>query len=702
MKPVGENSRAKTSKDVSEGQASRNTADAAPYVTGLHEIPNHSPVQATLGDTVSTFSSTAQSLAEPQSQDPAYEPTIDSSGQQQQQTHSHYRTVREREMNLAIPTRKARSITSSTNSSIPSGQYTGPRTRSAAAKQRESSPSGRQVMNPLWLATSTSRTRAEKRAASMLSDAKAELMLVAARKIGKKRVGMAAGFMSAQIAEAQARHETLEDLGSRGKGKGKERVAHVERRLTLQDHSILKEAVRRSTHDVATPTSTPVKKKTLNNAITMRPGMSNLSFSMWMLIKLSCVTGSSVSTPPGSRTGYYAPIPGMSPLVYFSTVHTAQGMNAASMQVPHGTNPVPVFVPVGGWPSVDPSPGVLTIPTSNITKDGGANSNPLDASPSRSNTQATPTLQRSDSQGLDSLLSAARMLEDDEISESSGIATPTRVGERVNRTSNSTRSRRSDAVTTDEAPATPVAKRRRVTPGRPASVTSLGDTTPVQSPTPKGRGSTTLAKVSSALDVLADQAAQEQERRPSAGPSTPRRGPETNTQPRRAPGRRRQSGGRTRASDGTSSKLSNKGKSKTTVQEGSERHSSPEVELSRKRRRSASGVEPGEEDARLSGRPYPTSTSYNSPPPKNAPPPRLGRIDPPEGVPLEAVSESTTAAPFASQLIDNADLSSLSDPPGPHAEQTSTELGALRESVPLSDTDALGSPDPESVIKGDA
>lgn len=139
---------------------------------------------------------------------------------------SHYRTPREREEALAIPS--PRKATPSGAPSASSNHYPRAQARIAASSQRSESTSSKQVMNPLWLASSTPHTRAEKRATSMLCDAKAELMLAAARRIGKRRVGMAAGFFPPQAAETEPKREPRGGTERASRGKGKMKAGQVD------------------------------------------------------------------------------------------------------------------------------------------------------------------------------------------------------------------------------------------------------------------------------------------------------------------------------------------------------------------------------------------------------------------------------------------------------------------------------------------
>ncbi|EKM57174.1 uncharacterized protein PHACADRAFT_119454, partial [Phanerochaete carnosa HHB-10118-sp] len=441
-------------------------------------------------------------------------------------------------MDLAIPTpRKTRSSAQAAGSSTPSKQL--------------GSTSTTQVLSSSW----TPQTRADQRAASsLLSDARAELMLHAARKIGKRRAGLLAGLV------VQPR-ELVQQSGqdeSGAKGKGKERAG---------SRASFDKGKGRETEEQEG--ATPVKKqrkRIMKRANTIPKASSGAS-----------------TNPTGG--GYYGSLPSMSHLVYVNPMHAGQRMGPVPVPMP-GSAPgaMPLFVPMSGiWPPmVPPGPAALPSSSSPGTSKVAQAMPPAEAStPTRSaatpSAAQTPGLGRTESagttQGLDSLLSAARMLADDEGSQHSRAATPVH----VHTPKRASRRARGAADTLEVA--TPTPKRRKVMPSTPQSVSgaTVGETMPVHTPTPKARGGQALGRISSALEVLADQAAQEQERRP-ATPSRKTEGPSRPTT--KATRRRRLSGrggGVTRGADATLGK----GKAKADVQPFSAdtaRRGLPEVE----------------------------------------------------------------------------------------------------------------------------
>ena len=597
--------------------------------------------QETLVDATSLADSTARSTPHvPSSQAPSHH-SID---RPLESGSSHYRTPREREEALAIPSpRKARGVTPSAGPSTSTNHYPRAQARIAASGQRSEPTGVKQVMNPLWLASSTPRTPAEKRAASILCDAKAELMLAAARRIGKTRVGVLAGFSLPPTAEAEVKRESRGGAEHHGKGKGKGKAVQVD----SSDRGV-----------PATPLSAKKqpRKRVLRKANTVPQGN----------------TASPGPSTSAAGANYYASLPGMSHLVYLNPVHASQTVSPMPLPVGGGPNTVPVFMPMSSWPAVVPPANSTSSP--NATGHVKISPAAADVTPTRPSSQTTHSIRRSDSQGqtqgLDSLLNAARMLEDDEISESSSVATPTRSGEQTNRRSGM---KPSDAGALDEPVSTPLAKRRKVVPRTPASTFSLGGpTTPVQSPTPSSRGLAALGKVSSALDVLADQAAQEHERRPSAGPSSRRRSPDASDTPsQRAPARRRQSGGRSRGAHHAGSGGGARGKQKATVQGEQERHSSPEVSLSRKRRRSSMGVE----------------SSSSHPTPKRSLPPREPGSSRDDGTLLAPGRTGSSSLQPAASLENAPPVQAVASQAAPVQSTT------LPPATASSDVDAPGSPE---------
>lgn len=257
-------------EDVYKDQPAGTPINTPLHAPDTQEGSTPSSSQATLTSVASPSKSAALSLAEGNSQVASHE-SFDQTPyeQRQQSSQSYYRTARERELDLAIPTpHKARSAAPSAGPSTPSGHYPRAQARASASNQQINASGVKQVMNPLWLATSTSRTRAEKRAASMLSDAKAELMLSAARKIGKRRVGLAAGFVA-----AGSNHEAREPIEHRGKGK--ERADRAER--SRAEKGKARDVDHRDEQDGATtslnPTKKQAKKKTLKKANTLPKGL---------------------------------------------------------------------------------------------------------------------------------------------------------------------------------------------------------------------------------------------------------------------------------------------------------------------------------------------------------------------------------------------------------------------------------------------
>ncbi|GJE93502.1 hypothetical protein PsYK624_096610 [Phanerochaete sordida] len=388
--------------------------------------------------------------------------------------NSYYRTPRERELDLAIPT---------------------PRKTRAAAQPPPPPHAGSstaQVLHPAW----QPQTRSDERvAASLLSDARAELMLHAARRIGKRRTGALAGLVlrpeSAPVTPQEgAKSKGKERAGSRASDKGKGRAHPAE-------------------EDVL-----PVKKQR-KRAVKKANTMPKVASS-----------STAATAPTNASSGYYGTLPGMSHLLYVNPLHTGQRMPAGGA--------LPVFMPLGGWPPAAPgAPG-----SPQRKPDAPAES----STPARA--PPTPGLRRSESaasQGLDSLLSAARMLADDAgpSADGGGGGTPAR--------------RAHDLLDT------PTPKRRRVEGGTPGSLGDAGaeagetgDASP-RTPTPAGRGRA-LGRISSALDVLADQAAQEQERRP-ATPSRPAAAPTSEQRLGRSRGRTRRGKGR-EAAEGSASRQS--------------------------------------------------------------------------------------------------------------------------------------------------
>lgn len=183
---------------------------------------------------------------------------------------------------------------------------------------------------------------------------------------------------------------------------------------------------------------------------------------------------------------------------------------------------VPVLVPVGSvWPPPGPRPPHIAAAPSSSPSNPPSNSSGAQPGPStlplppsapplpQSDAVRTPpkrTDSQPQSQGLDSLLNAARLLDEEYDSpHEDPPATPKPPRRSVRRT------RRSAAAELDADQGSPP-KRRKIA-GSPAQ-SSLSSMTP--EPPPK-TGKSRMGRVSSALDVLADQAAQEQERRPSLG-----------------------------------------------------------------------------------------------------------------------------------------------------------------------------------------
>lgn len=253
-----------------EDQAADITDDTSLHASETQEGSVPSSSQATLSSVASHSNHVASSFSERHPQAASQESLYQTpQAQGQQSGHSYYRTARERELDLAIPTpRKARSTAPSAVPSTSSGHYS--RSQARGANQHINVSGVKQVMNPLWLATSTSRTRAEKRAASMLSDAKAELMLSAARRIGKRRVGLAAGFVA-----AGSNREARDPVDH--KGKGKERADRAEKSKVEKGKA--RDVDRRDEQDGAAAahvqTKKQTKKKTLKKANTLPKSLSH-------------------------------------------------------------------------------------------------------------------------------------------------------------------------------------------------------------------------------------------------------------------------------------------------------------------------------------------------------------------------------------------------------------------------------------------
>jgi hypothetical protein len=196
-------------------------AAAAAAVLDIQTVEESAiPSQATLVESAPAATS-LQPLSSSQTLVSSQEPSQESAliaPSHVQASHSYYRTAKEREMDLAIPSpRKGRVPVAAAGPSSPvkystqHGSYY--RQRPGSASQLAASDNQQQGMP-------------YRKAASLFSDARAELMINAARKIGRKRVGLAAGFIGAQIATIPERPEETRMLGQ---GKGKERASTQER-----------------------------------------------------------------------------------------------------------------------------------------------------------------------------------------------------------------------------------------------------------------------------------------------------------------------------------------------------------------------------------------------------------------------------------------------------------------------------------------
>jgi hypothetical protein len=374
-----------------------------------------------------------------------------------------------------------------------------------------------------------------------------------------------------------------------------------------------------------------------------------------------------VTPVPGSSaqtTGYYASVPGMSHLVYLNPMRPVQGTSALPVQVPPGTAGVPIFLPMSGmWPPLVPStPSTVILSPSASRSATGKAADAAVATPTRPGTyQGTPKqpLERTESQGLDSLLSAARMLEDGDFSDNSTVATPTHAARSKRKT------KRAGPVGA-MALATPSSKRMRIGPETPGS--RFEEPTPVHSPTPKGRTST-LRRISSALDVLADQAAQEQERRPSVG-NTPRCSAEPAVQMHEGAVRRQASGSREASRSpmlsGDSSKKKGLAVTCSSRPSSPSGRSSPDASLSHKARRISRGHIPNE----------------------TAPPLSFLQNDPN----VEAVPYSALETQNSSILSPSADTID---------GRAATEPLSAGGSTEYFDVDALGSPEISGIMEAD-
>lgn len=191
-----------------------------------------------------------------------------------QPSHSYYRTPRDREVDLAIPS--PRRYQTAVSSSPSKHALSRSATLDASNSQASSS---KQVMNPLWLPPSNVK-KLDKKATAFFSDARAELILSAARKVGKERVGAVAGIVGTPLANATQSQDVEEDAhgAPKGKGKGKERAVPDWSRTPVAKGKARETESQHGQGDV-TGTPTPKKqtrRKTTRKANTLSRGLSSL------------------------------------------------------------------------------------------------------------------------------------------------------------------------------------------------------------------------------------------------------------------------------------------------------------------------------------------------------------------------------------------------------------------------------------------
>lgn len=392
--------------------------------------------------------------------------------------------------------------------------YRGTQAESSQSSARKS----KRVLKPAPSSIASPPTRT---AGPILSDARSECLLLAARKFGRLKAGMVAGI----VKEVDQEKEKPVPTKTRGRGNHKREKTKLSESSLPQTPGTDQQPVAGPsviqgtfyTHPPPVPPPRTPRRSASTNThppVQAQPLPAHLHPSM-----------AHSHAHPGN-------------IVYINPATLQSGGGVPLQMQMRTSSGVPVLVPI--------PPGVWQMPTTPAPLRRRSSKTPARATAGPSNHPQTDT--ENDSRGanpadrdhepqtpatpLDSLLNAARTLmidEDYDGDDGREGHHPSEVA--TSRPSASTnKRRRRRAPNPVEAPESPVPKRRRTvlslapapligTPERPAAA-------------PQGSGTPLQARVRSALDVLADQAAQEHERRPSVDPGSQRVTPEdSNTEP---------------------------------------------------------------------------------------------------------------------------------------------------------------------------
>lgn len=380
--------------------------------------------------------------------------------------------------------------------------------------------------------------------ASILSDARSECLLLAARKFGRMKAGIVSGIVKerevAKVKDTNVEATTKRRTRDRkDRHREKTRVSEPQHQLHhslppphLPHHlnAIHQPTVGPSTFPITNYYTHPPPPPPPLPATPHRDSPSNAAHP---------AHAHSLPTHLHPSMTHGQPQPGS--IVYLNPAAMQSSPVPVQMQMRTSAG-VSVLVPIG--PGVWPMPSTPAPPARRHSSkplahpNAGPSNQPIppneNENDQRSSSQSEPDQEpQTPATPLDSLLNAARtlMIDEDDGSEANPQSSEDNATPRPGASTGRRRRRR--AVPPADVQDSPIPKRRKmgVAPLAPAAILGTPERSgPRQGPLPVG-GTPLQGRVRSALDVLADQAAQEHERRPSVDPGSQRVTPEEDTRP---------------------------------------------------------------------------------------------------------------------------------------------------------------------------